>query len=494
MSVLGNQLARVVRVRLGAALLLPTGCLMFLASTVLLAFAHDHLWQLLLAMALGGVGSGFTFSSLAVLMVPHVPQAETGSAMAFNQVLRYLGFTIGSALSVALMAAYGGGGHGFSATLLTVSSLFVVAAVGAVLLDRAARPAERLRHTDRVLLDIQLDARPDLAVDRARELTATGIAGLFTFEGPHDVFLPLAATAAAGVDTDLMTNVAIAMPRSPMHLANTAYDLQLMSGGRFRLGLGSQIKPHIEKRYGATWSPPAARMREIVLAVKAILGSWQDGTPLRFEGEHTRHTLMPPTFVPRPEPVRRPACPPRRPRPGDDPDRRRGRRRAAGDAVPQPPALPDRGRCRRSTRAWPARAVVVRTSRSCRRRSSRWAARTPRWRRPSVGVRGLLAFYGSTPAYVPVLEAEGWEGVQPELNRLSKTGDFGAMFELVTDEMLATLAVRGTPEECAAEIGRRFGDVADRVCCYFPGYEPPMEQIADLAGALRGCNAVLWAC
>lgn len=140
MSVLGNQLARVVRVRLGAALLLPTGCLMFLASTVLLAYAHAHLWQLLVAMALGGVGSGFTFSSLAVLMVPHVPQAETGSAMAFNQVLRYLGFTIGSAVSVALMAAYGGGGHGFSATLLTVSSLFVVAAVGAVLLDRAARP------------------------------------------------------------------------------------------------------------------------------------------------------------------------------------------------------------------------------------------------------------------------------------------------------------------------------------------------------------------
>jgi len=140
MSVLGNQLARVVRVRLGAALLLPTGCLMFLASTVLLAYAHAHLWQLLLAMALGGVGSGFTFSSLAVLMVPHVPQAETGSAMAFNQVLRYLGFTIGSAVSVALMAAYGGGSHGFSSTLLTVSSLFVVAAIGAVLLDRAARP------------------------------------------------------------------------------------------------------------------------------------------------------------------------------------------------------------------------------------------------------------------------------------------------------------------------------------------------------------------
>jgi MFS family permease len=136
MSVLGNQLGLLVRVRLGPAPLLPAGCLMFLASTVVLALAHDHLWQLLLAMGLGGVGSGFTFSSLAVLMVPHLPQPETASAMAFNQVLRYLGFTIGSALSVALMAAYGGGGDGFRATLLTVSSIFAAAAIGAALLDR----------------------------------------------------------------------------------------------------------------------------------------------------------------------------------------------------------------------------------------------------------------------------------------------------------------------------------------------------------------------
>src|SRR6188472_3045583 len=142
---------------------------------------------------------------------------------------------------------------------------------------------------------------PDRSFERARELVDAGAAGLFTFEGPHDVFLPLAA-AAGRVDADLMTNVAIAMPRSPVHLAHAAWDLQLMSRGRFRLGLGSQIKPHVEKRYGATWSPPAARMREIVLAVKAILGSWQDGTRLDFRGEHTQHTLMPPTFVPGPNP------------------------------------------------------------------------------------------------------------------------------------------------------------------------------------------------
>ena len=146
-------------------------------------------------------------------------------------------------------------------------------------------------------LDVQLDARPNAAVDRARHLLEAGVDGLFSFEGPHDVFVPLVAAAGAGIETDLMTNVAIAIPRSPMHLANQAYDLQLLSKGRFRLGLGSQIKPHIENRYGATWSRPAARMRETVLAVKAILNSWQDGTRLDFRGEFTKHTLMPPTLT-----------------------------------------------------------------------------------------------------------------------------------------------------------------------------------------------------
>ena len=116
-----------------------------------------------------------------------------------------------------------------------------------------------------MLLDVQLDARPDEAADRARELVGSGVDGLFTFEGPHDVFLPLIVAAGSSdvPDTDLMTNVAIAIPRSPMHLANLAYDLQLLSKGRFRLGLGSQIKPHIENRYGSTW------LKAIALPVSA---------------------------------------------------------------------------------------------------------------------------------------------------------------------------------------------------------------------------------
>jgi probable F420-dependent oxidoreductase len=334
-----------------------------------------------------------------------------------------------------------------------------------------------------VLLDVQLDARPDLAADRARDLVAAGVAGLFTFEGPHDVFLPLAAAAGA-VRTDLMTNVAIAIPRSPMHLAHTAYDLQLMSGGRFRLGLGSQVKPHIEHRYGATWSRPADRMRETVQAVKAILRSWQHGTRLDFRGEFTRHTLMPPTFVPGPNPYGVPpvllgALGPLMTRtaaevadgllvmPFHSHRHFRERTLPAVDA-----GLEAAGRSRDGFAILPQAIVAM------GRTEEELAA-------ASTGVRGLLAFYGSTPAYRPVLDVEGWAEVQPELNRLSKEGDWESMLGLVTDEMLTTLAVRGTPEECAAQIERRFGDVAERVCAYFPGYDAPLDQVGDLAAALR---------
>ncbi|NPC97313.1 TIGR03617 family F420-dependent LLM class oxidoreductase [Nocardioides sp. zg-DK7169] len=337
-----------------------------------------------------------------------------------------------------------------------------------------------------MLLDVQLDARPDQVAARARELAGCGVAGLFTFEGPHDVFLPLgvaAATEGVGGRVDLMTNVAIAMPRSPMHLAHAAWDLQLMSQGRFRLGLGSQIRPHIEKRYGATWSPPAARMREIVLAVKAILSSWQDGTPLDFRGEHTRHTLMPPTFVPGtlpwgPPPVLLGALGPLMTRTAAEVadgllvmpfHSHRHIREHTLPAVDE--GLASAGR-QRSDLAIAPQAILA-----MGRTPAELAAATD-------GVRALLAFYGSTPAYRTVLDIQGWGDAQPELNALSKRGDVDAMKALVTDEMVETLAVRGTPEDCAAELHRRFGDLTDRVCCYFPGYDAPLAQVADLAAAL----------
>lgn len=333
-----------------------------------------------------------------------------------------------------------------------------------------------------MLLDLQLDAAPDRAAARAVELVDAGATGLFTFEGPHDVFLPL-AVASQAVQADLMTNVAIAMPRSPVHLAHAAWDLQLMSGGRFRLGLGSQIKVHIEKRYGATWSPPAARMREIVSATRAILTSWQDGTKLEFRGEHTRHTLMPPTFVPGPNPHGTPpvllgALGPLMTRVAAEVSdgllvmpfhSHRHVRERTLPAVAE--GLAAAGR--REVPIYPQ--AIVAMGRTAEEQAT-----------ADAGVRGLLGFYASTPAYRPVLDAEGWGEVQPHLNALSKTGDYAGMFALVSDAWLETLAVRGTPSECAAELKRRFGDLADRVCCYFPGYDPGVEQIGELAVALRG--------
>lgn len=332
-------------------------------------------------------------------------------------------------------------------------------------------------------MDLQLDGRPDNAAARAAQLVACGADGLFTFEGPHDVFLPL--TLAAGTaPVDLMTNVAIALPRSPLHLAHAAYDLQLLSHGRFRLGLGSQIRPHIEKRYGGTWSRPAAHMRETVLAVKAILSAWQHRTPLRFEGEFTRHTLMAPTFDPGPNPYGMPevclgALGPIM-------------TRVAAEVADGLLIMPFNSARHLAERTWPA--IEDGLDRAGRQRADlavypqvivamgRTAAELDA---ASVGARRLLAFYGSTPAYRPVLEVEGWSDLQPELNALSKRGAIAAMTDLVDDRMLGTLAVHGTPEQCAAAIRARFGGFADRICCYFPGYAVADAHIRDLIAALR---------
>jgi probable F420-dependent oxidoreductase len=332
-----------------------------------------------------------------------------------------------------------------------------------------------------VLLDVQLDARPDQAAARARDLVAAGVDGLFTFEGPHDVFVPLIA-AAGVVDTDLMTNVAVALPRSPMHLAHSAYDLQLLSRGRFRLGLGSQIRPHIEHRYGAAWHRPVAHMREIVLAVKAILASWQDGTSLDFRGEFTRHTLMPPTFVPGPNPYGAPpvllgALGPQM-------------TRTAAEVADGLLVMPFHSHRHFRERTLPAVAEGLeragRSSVPIHPQAIVAMGRTPaELDRALHGVRTLLAFYGATPAYRPVLEVEGCGDLQLELNALSKTGHVAAMVDLVDETLARRLAVVGRPEECAAEIERRFGDVAERVCAYFPGYDAPLEQIGALARALK---------
>jgi probable F420-dependent oxidoreductase len=335
-------------------------------------------------------------------------------------------------------------------------------------------------------LDVLLSDSVVDAVDRARALERMGVDGAFSFENAHDLFLPLAA-AAPVCSLDLYTNVAIAFPRSPMHLAHTAYDLQLLSGGRFSLGLGSQVRPHIENRYGSRWGRPVAQMREWVLAVKAILGHWQDGTPLRFEGEYTRHTLMTPAFDPGPNPHGIPkilvgALGPRM-------------NRMAAEVADGILVMPFNSGRHMAERTVPAIERGLEAARRSRRDIEVTVevivglGRTDQELTTARAITGILGFYGSTPAYRAVLDAHGWGDLQPELNRLSKRGDWATMSSLIDDEILHTLAVHGTPRQCAEEIVARYGTWADRICAYFPGYQVADEAVAELADELRDASA-----
>ncbi|HSC76677.1 MAG TPA: TIGR03617 family F420-dependent LLM class oxidoreductase, partial [Pseudomonadales bacterium] len=151
-----------------------------------------------------------------------------------------------------------------------------------------------------------LTTNPLDGAEQARKLEQLGYSGGFTFDGRHDPFLPLLAAASATKNLELSTAIAVAFARSPMLLAQLAWDLQIASQGRFTLGLGSQIKAHIERRFSMPWGQPAARMRELVLAIHAIWDCWQDGKKLAFTGKFFTHTLMPPLLTPEPNPFGKP--------------------------------------------------------------------------------------------------------------------------------------------------------------------------------------------
>ena len=134
--------------------------------------------------------------------------------------------------------------------------------------------------------------------EQAAALEKAGMSGLMTAETAHDPFFPLLMAAQSTEKIDLMTSIAVAFARTPMVLANIGHDLNHFSKGRFVLGLGSQIKPHITKRFSMPWSSPAARMREFIMAMRAIWATWHDQQPLAFTGKFYTHTLMTPFFTP----------------------------------------------------------------------------------------------------------------------------------------------------------------------------------------------------
>jgi probable F420-dependent oxidoreductase len=332
-----------------------------------------------------------------------------------------------------------------------------------------------------VKIDAGLLVPPQLVEERAEALAATGVDGLFTFEGPHDVFTPLVLAARTGCD--LYTNVAIAFPRSPMHLAHQAWDLALLSQGRFALGLGSQVRAHVERRYGATWSSPVERMGEWVAALRAIYDRWQDGTVLAFEGDHTRHTLMTPAFDPGPLPTGPPPI-----WLGALGPKMVGLATAVADGLLIHPFTSDRHLAEttlprvtaglaaadrpRSDLTLVGQAVVACTADPARQADLDTAAR---W---------LIGFYGSTPAYAPVLETEGRAHLHPELRRLSREGRWDEMAALVDDDLLDAVVLRGDPATVAGRLVGRYGGAADRVALSTPGGIAD-DDLAAVVAAVR---------
>jgi probable F420-dependent oxidoreductase len=315
---------------------------------------------------------------------------------------------------------------------------------------------------------------PEGIAEAAKRAEESGYDGVWSAETGHDPFLPIAVGAGATEKLEFGTGIAVAFARNPMNLAMLANDLQHLSKGRFILGLGSQIKPHITKRFSMPWSHPAPRMRELILAMRAIWEAWDTGGKLEFRGEFYTHTLMTPFFSPGKNPYGNPKV--LLAAVGELMTEVAGE---AGDGLlvhgftterylreVSLPAL-ERGAAKAGkTRAdltvsYPGFVVT--------------GANEPDVAAADKAVRQQIAFYGSTPAYRPVLELHGWGDLQSELNTLSKRGEWVKMGELIDDEMLEAFAVVCPIGEVATQVKARFGDVVDRFSFYAP-YKVDAEQ------------------
>ncbi len=300
---------------------------------------------------------------------------------------------------------------------------------------------------------------PTGIAEAARTAEAAGYDGVWSSETSHDPFLPLAVAASATETLELGTAIAVAFARNPMTLAVMANDLQHLSQGRFYLGMGSQIKPHITKRYSMPWSHPAPRMRELILAIRAIWESWATGDPLAFRGEFYTHTLMTPFFNPGPNPYGNP--PIVLAAVGELMTEVAGE---VGDGLLAHGFTTEKYLRERSIPALMRGAEKAGKSRSDLIVSYPGFVVTGEsdeaMAKAATGTKQQIAFYGSTPAYKGVLELHGWDELQPELNTLSKRGEWVQMGELISDEMLDAFAVVAAPDQVAAKMIARYGDLA----------------------------------
>ena len=319
--------------------------------------------------------------------------------------------------------------------------------------------------------------------EQVQKMESQGYDGVGTAEMNHDPFMPLLLAAEHSQNIELHTGIAVAFARSPMILANLGHDLNAYSKGRFTMGLGSQIRPHITKRFSMPWGAPAAQMKELIQAMRAIWANWYDGEPLKFEGKYYNHTLMTPAFTPQ--------------------DKEYGAPKvilaAVGPVMTEVAGEVADGLIihpfsnEKYIREITLPAVDRGLAKSGRSRDDFEISYTPfvvsgkdeaTFDSEKAAARNRIAFYGSTPAYKNVLGVHGWGEMQIELNAMSKQGKWQEMGELITDEMLNIFGVMDEPQNIVAEIKSRFGDVVDRTSGGF-GFvdaEQRMEMIAELRG------------
>jgi probable F420-dependent oxidoreductase len=322
---------------------------------------------------------------------------------------------------------------------------------------------------------------PERIAEQAAKAEASGYDGVWSAETSHDPFLPIAVGASATTTLEFGTGITVAFARNPMTLAVVANDLQLLTKGRFMLGMGSQIKPHITKRFSMPWSHPAPRMRELILAIRAIWKAWETDGTLAFRGEFYTHTLMTPFFNPGPNPHGNPKI--LLAGVGEH------MTEVAGEVADgflvhgftterylrevSLPAL-ERG----ATKAGKTRADLTVSYPGFVVTGPDDAAVEA----ADQAVRQQIAFYGSTPAYRPVLELHGWGELQSELNTLSKRGEWVKMGELITDDVLEAFAVVAPLDRVAAEVRSRFDGLVDRFSFYAPYKVDPEVWKGVLAG------------
>jgi len=311
--------------------------------------------------------------------------------------------------------------------------------------------------------------------DYARKVEALGYDCLWSAETQHDPFLPLAVAATVTSKIKLGTSIAVAFPRSPMILAHISWDLAKASGGRFILGLGSQVKGHNERRFSVKFESPAPKMREVVLALRAIWDCWQNGTKLDFKGQFFRFDLMTPFFNPGPiEHPRVPVfiagvnpamcrvagevCDGLHVHPFNSPKYLRELVRPAVEE-----GMAKAGRPRADFTYVTASFVVVGDT-------------EPEIAQQKQAVKQQIAFYASTRTYEPVLAVHGWQDLVPQLHRKSVEGDWKGMAELITDEMLETYAVVGSHANIATRLEERYAGLLDRTAFYQPYRQPTLDD------------------